>query len=137
MNLEPVPLIPKSLEILNSSSTVPVLAHWRVAFEPATNKSLAPENLLSIETVVFEVIIALSAGVGTAISQIEALDQSPVPILLISVAVLETNEILSIAAGGIEAAPVPLVQTKIKRKVVPAKLGGINAVCFVVPTWEV
>ena len=70
-------------------------------------------------------------------SQMVGFDQSPVPILLISVEALETNEILSIAAGGNEAAPEPLVQTKIKRKVVPAKLGGIKAVCFVVPTNEV
>ena len=88
----------------------------------------------SIETTVFVDTTTLSAGVGTAISQMEALDQSPVPVLVISVATLETNEILSIAAGGNEAAPEPLVQTKINRNVVPAKLGGIKAVCFVVPT---
>ena len=101
---------------------------------PATFKSIAPENLESIETVVFAVTITLSAGVGTAISQMEAFDQSPVPILLISVATLETKEMLSIAAGGNVAAPDPLVQTKINLNVVPAKLGGIKAVCFVVPT---
>ena len=105
-----------------------------MAFVPAIFKSVAPENLESIETNVFAVTTTLSAGVGTAMSQIVGFDQSPVAILLISVATLETNEMLSIAAGGNVAVPDPLVQTKIKRKVVPAKLGGINAVCFVVAT---
>ena len=105
-----------------------------MAFVPAIFKSVAPDNLESIETIVFAVTTTLSAGVGTAISQMEAFDQSPVPILLISVGILETKEILSIATGGNVAALELLVQTKINLNVVPAKLGGIKAVCFVVPT---
>ncbi len=114
-----------------------MFAHCSVAPAPETNKSVAPEYLQSIDTTLFALITTVSAGVGTAISQIAGLDHRPVATLVISVAGLDTRDILSNEAVGKVIALVLLVQTKIKRKVVPAKFLGMNAVCFVVPTCEV
>ena len=95
---------------------------------------LAPRFLLSIVTVWSPLITTSSEGEGTyPASQVAGFVKLPVATEAISEPpVLETNEILSIAAGGFVPPPLPLLHIKINLTVVPAKLAGINPKAFCV-----
>ena len=123
-----------SLYTVNSSKTV-LIANCINELVPARIKSSHPEYLESTITSSAPTKTTVSACVGTLpTSQVLGCDQSPDCAQIISSGILEVREILSIAAGGSVPAAVLFVQTKIKRKEVPANDFGINAVVVVVAT---